>query len=126
MKWLGHYEFGRNFKPINFDHWLGRFNAPYDTNADFWLEYWSRAYQYVLNKKTSNVIFIDFDNLIEAGGKVLPRLAECIGLEDMQKLVSQSDRLRMPKSVPIASTECSKVVYRQAFEIYEQLKNSAI
>jgi hypothetical protein len=36
MKWLGHYDFGKIFKPINFDVWLGGVDAPYDSKVDFW------------------------------------------------------------------------------------------
>jgi hypothetical protein len=126
MKWLGHYEFGKIFKPINFDNWLEGLVAPYDTSVDFWLEYWSQAYQHVLSVKKNNVVFIDFDKLIETRGAVLSDLAECIGLNDMNKLVGQSDRLRMPKSEPIASSQCSKNIYRQACEIHEQLKINAL
>jgi hypothetical protein len=126
MKWLGHYEFGRIFKPINFDDWLGALDAPYHVSADFWLEYWSSAYQYLLKNKTVNVVFIDFDKLLENGERVLADLAECIGLHDVQKLVGQSHRLRMPTSKMIASTECSNNTYQRACEIHEQLRLASI
>jgi len=126
MRWLGHYEFGKNFKPINFDDWLGGLDAPYDANVDFWLEYWSRAYQYLLNNKTNNVVFVDYDKLIETREQVLADLAECIGMHDVKKLVGQSYRLRKPKSELITSTECSKNAYQLACEIHEQLRIAAI
>ena len=126
MKWLGHYEFGKIIKPINYDDWLAEPVAPYDTNADFWLQYWSRAYQYALDKKKDNVVFIDFDRLIEHGERVLADLAECIGLHDVQNLIGQSYKLRIPKSKEIASTECSKDTYQLACDIHEQLRIAAI
>jgi hypothetical protein len=126
MKWLGHYEFGKIFKPINFDDWLGETGAPYDVNVDFWMEYWSRTYQYVLDNKTSNVFFIDFDKLLGSGEQVLASLAECIGLRDAHQLVGQSNRLRMPKSKQISSTECSINTYQRACEIHTQLRVAAI
>jgi hypothetical protein len=126
MKWLGHYEFGKIFKPINFDNWLGVLDAPYDANVDFWVEYWSRTYQHVLDNETSNVVFIDFDRLLGSAEQVLTSLAVCIGLHDVQKLVGQSYRLRMPKSKQISSTECSKNTYQLACEIHEQLRIAAI
>jgi Sulfotransferase family len=126
MKWLGHYEFGKIIKPINYDDWLVESDVPYDTNADFWLQYWSRAYQYALDKKKDNVVFIDFDRLVETGERVLTDLADCVGLHDVQKLVGQSYKLRMPKSKEIASTECSKNIYQLACDIHEQLRIAAI
>ena len=126
MRWLGHYEFGKIFRPINFDDWLGALDAPYHVNADFWLKYWSSAYQYLLKNKTVNVVFIDFDKLLENGARVLADLADCIGLHDVQKLVGQSHRLRMPTSKMIASTECSNNTYQRACEIHEQLRLAAI
>jgi hypothetical protein len=126
MRWLGHYEFGMNFRPIDFDGWLGGLNTPFDVNSDFWLEYWSRAYQYVLNNKTSNVVLIDFDKLTQAGERALADLAVRIELHDVQTLVGQAGRLRKPKSEPIASTKCSSDKLRQAGEIHEQLKLASL
>jgi len=126
MKWLGHYEFGRIFRPINFDDWLGELDTPYDANVDFWVEYWSRTYQYALDNKTSNVVFIDFDRLLGSGEQVLGSLAECIGLRDAQKLVGQGNRLRMPMSNRISSTECSGNTCQRACDIHEQLRIAAI
>lgn len=126
MKWLGHYEFGKTFKPINFDNWLRGRDAPYETNADFWMEYWSKTYEYVLKKKTDNVLLIDFDKLIKSKEEALTNIAERIGLHDMQKLIGQGGRLRLPKSEPIASEVCSKQVWRLASEIHEQLKIMAV
>jgi len=126
MKWLGHYEFGKNFRPINFDNWLDDMDTPYDANVDFWLEYWSRTYQYVLDNQTGNVVFIDFDRLLASGEQVLAGLAERIGLRDARKLVGQSNSLRTPMSKQASSTECSKNTYQQACDIHAQLRIASI
>ena len=126
MSWLGHYEFGKNFKPINFDNWLDGRDVPYEVNADFWLEYWSKTYEYVLKKKTDNVLLVDFDELVKNNEEVLTAIAERIDLRDKQSLIGQSSRLRLPQSEPIVTEACSNQVRLLAGEIHEQLKSRAV
>ena len=126
MKWLGHYEFGESFKPINFDNWLNDKNLPYEVNQDFWLEYWSKAYEFVLKKKNDNIIFLDFDQLLAGRGEILASVAERIGLCDNRKFIEQKSRLRAPNSNPIQSDSCSKYKWASAKEIYEQLTRLAM
>jgi hypothetical protein len=126
MKWLGHYEFGTNFKPINFDNWLEGMNLPYQADANFWLKYWIQAYEYVLARRTDNVVFINFDRLLQGGERVLNALAERIHVHDRQLLVGQAGRLRLPTSEPTAPEACSAHLRRTADELHEQLDVMAV
>jgi hypothetical protein len=126
MKWLGHYEFGNNFKPINFDNWLGGRDTPYRVDADFWLAYWIKAYEYVLANKTGNLVLLDFDDLVRRGERVLSALAERLHLHDRHKLMEQADRLRSPTSEPLVADMCSAQLRRAADEVHTQLKTLAL
>ena len=65
MKWLGHYEFGGNFKPINFRGWLGDSEAFSAVDEAFWLDYWSNAYSYAIDQGSDRVGFFDYDELLQ-------------------------------------------------------------
>ncbi len=126
MEWLGHYDFGENFKPINFDNWLddGEFESYIDEN--FWMKYWTAAYSHVLNHKTDNVYLVDFDKLLSDGKASLQAIADCLGLENKNKLVEAAYRLRVPTSQPLDSHQLSPEILQTALELHEQLKSAAV
>ena len=126
MEWLGHYDFGQNFKPINFDNWLddGDFKSYSDEN--FWMKYWTMAYSHVLNHRTENVYLVDFDKLLSDGKSSLQAIADCLGLENKNKLVEAASRLRAPTSRPLESHQLSPEILQTALEIHEQLKSAAV
>src|SRR5688572_15616347 len=55
MAWIGHFEFGLNFRPINFEGWLDDRAIDRQHTADFWLRYWIVAYRHALEHRTGNV-----------------------------------------------------------------------
>ncbi|WP_374575708.1 sulfotransferase [Phenylobacterium sp.] len=65
MAGVGHFDFGANLKPIDFDGWLapGAFDA---TQPDFWLRYWIAAYGHILREHAERVMLVDYDALCEA------------------------------------------------------------
>ncbi len=61
MSFLGHFEFGMNYKKYNFE-------IKKKTNTedlDFWLEKWYQVYDYLLNKKEDNITFLSYENFCE-------------------------------------------------------------
>src|SRR5690606_32311264 len=44
MTAIGHFDFGENLRPINFNDWLATAAELDPTTLDFWLAYWVAAY----------------------------------------------------------------------------------
>ena len=89
MEWIGHYEFGRAFRPIAFlDEDTG---DPAD--PDYWLGYWDRGFRHVLRHAPAQAVFIDYDLLCERPGDGLARIADALQVP-RQILQSQSGRFR--------------------------------
>lgn len=126
MKWLGHYDFGQNFKPINFDNWLDNGELKSCCDENFWMKYWTAAYSHVLTHKTKNVYLVDFDKLLSNGKIILQTIADCLGLEDQNKLAGAASKLRAPTSRPIESHQLSPEILQTALEVHEQLKSASV
>jgi hypothetical protein len=97
MARVGHYDFGANLRPIDFDHWLPdgwtRSDRSLDaTQLEFWLRYWTAAYSHLSRSKVG-AHFVCFEQLCETPGNVLGELAERLGVAP-DVLVRSSERVR--------------------------------
>jgi Sulfotransferase family len=126
MEWIGHYEFGANFRPINFSGWLDGQPVPSAPDADFWLRYWNAAYGHALEQRTGNVLFVDFDKLLEERDIALGRLAEALALAEKSRLAAAGARLRAPTTTPTDLGGCSADVSRAAQDIHARLRSLAV
>jgi Sulfotransferase family len=126
MEWIGHYEFGANFRPINFSGWLDGQPVPTAPDASFWLRYWNAAYGHALEHRTRNVLFVDFDKLLEERAMALGRLAEALALAEKTKLVAAGAGLRAPTTKPVDLSGCPADVRRAAQDIHARLKSLAV
>ena len=68
MNYIGHHEFGRNLKRFK----LGNYEENNPELINFWIEVWTKYYQYVLdNFNYDNVEFICYEDLIEKKSEYL-------------------------------------------------------
>ena len=126
MEWIGHYEFGANFRPINFSGWLDGQTVPTAPDASFWLRYWNAAYGHALEHRTRSVLFVDFDKLLEERAIALGRLAEALALAEKAKLMAAGAGLRAPTTKPVDLGGCPVDVRRVAQDIHARLKSLAV
>ncbi len=126
MEWIGHYEFGANFRPINFSGWLDGQAVPSTPDAGFWLRYWNAAYGHALERRSANVLFVDFDQLLQERDVTLGRLADALALAEKTKLVAAGARLRAPTTTPVELNGCSVDDRRAAQDIHARLRALAV
>ncbi len=126
MKWIGHYEFGGNFKPINFDGWLEPAGLPSHIDHEFWLKYWNAAYSYALEHNSDRVHFVDFDGLLRDGAQSLRRVAESLALTDKAALLDAGKRLRSPTTRPVELDSRLHQDWERAQQIHSQLLSLAV
>jgi hypothetical protein len=94
MEWLGHYEFGRALRPIDFGGWLGRRPDADPALPEFWLAYWHAAYSHVLAEAGPNVTFVDYDGLCREPEPVLAGLVDVVEPADPDRLLASAADLR--------------------------------
>lgn len=117
---LGHFEFGANLRPIDFDARpdaasLGGASpggaghaARLDAGAgvrqaardpNFWLRYWCLAYQFLLTQPDAHIALIGHDALRADPADQLARLGAVVGLDDPSWAAKAAGRIRKP--VPV-------------------------
>jgi hypothetical protein len=125
MKWIGHYDFGENFRPIDFDGSYRESRDLNDLDEDFWMIYWSAAYRYCLADAGDNVFFVDFDDLLENGERNLRHIATVTRIRHPRKLVEYAAKLRAPGSSPVAPGNVGESSLAAARAIHQELRGRA-
>jgi hypothetical protein len=125
MRWLGHYEFGANFRPIDFDGKFGRDGVPAEIDAAFWLEYWTSAYGHALAAQSPQVRWVDYDRLARDPEPSLRRLAELAGIRQPDRLIAAAPRLRPATSRRLGPESCPASVLEAAQAVHRRLQDAA-
>ena len=123
---IGHYDFGRNLKPVDFDGWCAADVLPPADTLDFWIIYWTRAYEYLSRHANRNLILFDYDAFCEDPESGLSVLGDCLGVVDCQRLRSFSGRIRRPSPLPVDSTGFSESCISEADAVLRRLRHSAV
>ncbi len=126
MRWIGHYEFGENFKPINYGGWLGSAEPSSGVDETFWMRYWNVAYSYALEHRTTNVHFVDFDRLLQDREVTLEKISKALALKHEGALIEAAKTLRSPTTRPVEVSSCPPDDWFRAQDIYSQLRSLAI
>lgn len=127
MAGIGHFDFGANLRPVNFDDWLRQEDLPPASDINFWLAYWACAYRYLLGKAHPNIVFVDYDGLCQDPEKRLSQLAAFLELEHPDRLIQQQGRLEVkPQRTDFSTTTAKQAYLNDAFAIYEQLKSRSL
>lgn len=96
MESVGHYDFGRALKPIDFGGWLDGQGAGLEpTRVDFWLEYWIATFEAALASAGPGATFMSYDSLCAAPEQGLSTLADVVGLDPTSPTRAQVGRLRV-------------------------------
>ena len=119
MRWIGHHDFGANFRPIHFSDKISL-----DPNERlFWLQYWVDAYRFVLEHAPECTQFIGYESLLENGAADLGQLSKAMDLSDVATatLTAAATRLRAPGSLAEPLSDLSVDLAAEAEAIYGQL-----
>lgn len=124
MESIGHYEFGKGLRPVNFGGWLDEVSAS-PNELSFWVQYWIAAYQFVLRHTGASTILISYARLTEEPESSLSRLADAVDLP-RDCLLSQADRLHSPRNHSVNREALPTSLRRKATETYERLDRKAV
>ena len=93
MAGIGHHDFGRDLKPIDFGGWFAGRTIEQADKLEFWLEYWRRAYRHVLTQTGQRQLHLVRFKSLDGRCELTP-LADLVQMEDPTALTSQAARLR--------------------------------
>ncbi len=122
MAAIGHFDFGENCKPINFNNWLD--NSANPLTLHFWLQYWLAAYSQLATLSDKRVEFICFEHLCAAPQDILEKIANFLELEDPDKLRQQSNKIHMPPQYPPDHKAIGSALLGKAEKLYQTLSYS--
>ena len=120
MKDIGHFDFGANLRPIDFDHWLDR-PVPEANNANFWLTYWRAAFAHILAHPSRNIVLVDYDGLCAQPATHLERIAGKTDLAQVADLAPAAGRFRAPTRYDAATLGLDESLLESAAQIHREL-----
>jgi hypothetical protein len=122
MEAIGHHEFGKGLRPVNFDGWRADASAPSD--LAFWVEYWIAAYRHVLEHAEDATVLLSYARLTEDPEPSLSRLAAALDLP-ADPLTSQADQLRPPRTHDVDTDALPAGLRTEANDWYARLDDRA-
>jgi len=125
MAGIGHFDFGANLKPIDFDGWIDRSEYRDATTLGFWLEYWRAAFQHVLEHQAAHIKLLCYEWFCNCTDIGLPKLAEFLELPDAGPLMHHASDIgiRTMRDVDCAGVDGALVT--DVREIYRALQTAA-
>jgi hypothetical protein len=124
MAAIGHFDFGANLKPVDFDGWTTRRREQDPDRLDYWLDYWRATYRHILRHvHHGRLHLVGFEALCEA--RDLTPLAERLDL-DPRELRAREGILRVPQAHDVAADSVSAEALEDANELYARLQEFQI
>lgn len=118
MEGIGHHDFGLGLKPIDFGGWLTGAEDP--DRVEFWVRYWSAAYEAVLSRRDERTRLFSYDRLVHRPEDGLRRLAVAVDVPEMD-LASLAPRIGRPRSYETPVDELERGTLSRAREIHREL-----
>ncbi|WP_118828408.1 sulfotransferase domain-containing protein [Salinibacter ruber] len=125
MEAIGHHEFGKGLKPVNFNGWLDDDLDLNPASLSYWVRYWIAAYRFVIEHTGENVVLISYERLTAEPHASLARLADRLEISGAD-LTSQADRVESPRTHAVEAPGMSESLRRRAAELHEQLEQQAL
>jgi len=117
MRWLGHFEFGKNHKPFNFngdDLSLSKFKS---NDINYWVAMWIDTYRYLLKSAPEDAYFVSFESLCKSPDRVLRSLFN--DSEITSNLQTIGDAIKPQKKKDIKGASESLTI--EAEQLYQEL-----
>ena len=121
MEAIGHYDFGQNLRPIDFDGWYDQRSSRDPKSLAFWLEYWLASYKHLLQSDAKEINFFDYDKLCQNPQHELRSLVEVLESSNPEALISASSQIRQPRLRKINSGDLPSPLIQEVNSIYAEL-----
>jgi hypothetical protein len=122
MRDIGHFDFGANLRPIDFDGWLGAAAVPDPMTGDFWLRYWCATFRYLLANQPTAVRFLSYERCCAAPQAALEVLADVIGVTaQREQLLGHAQRFRAPRAYDAGQLGLDPAAVREARDLHHRL-----
>ena len=123
---IGHYDFGANLRPIDFDGWADCDCPGSPDEGGFWLRYWCAAFEHIL--KLPNLVpvtLVNYDRLCDDPTPGLRSISDLLDIDDAS-ISQQASRFRPSNSYDGMAHGLSEEVTERATSIHLKLEGVAV
>jgi hypothetical protein len=126
MAGIGHFDFGENFRPIDFEGWIDGARHRDATTLGFWAEYWTAAYGHLLGLESPRVHFLSYEGFCADARGGLERISDLLSVEDRAGLLTRSDDIRPARLRSPGLSDVDPGVVARAEAVSEGLRARSI
>ncbi len=126
MEGIGHFDFGENLRPVNFNHWLHNCAYRDPLTIEYWLSYWAATYSFLLKRIKNRIFLVDYDHLIQSPAVLLESLAEFLNLSEVASLVDKGSHIKPGRIHPVDTKSIPQGLHEQFSSVYADLQDLAL
>ncbi len=126
MAGIGHFDFGANLKPVNFDGWLHQTEHRDPLTLNFWLAYWCATYRHILTQHGQRVILLSYEQFSRRPEAQLNSLADCLTLKARDAFVANAARIKPVKSYDVSAQGVDERLATEAAALLDELEAAAL
>lgn len=126
MEGVGHYDFGENIRPIDFNGWFDSRRFKDFTDINFWLEYWTVAYEHLLSKAGDRVHLHSHERLCERPAEVLATIGDILGVADRDTLLKNEDTVWRGQESELNTEGIDPDLLRRSEELWDRLRKASL
>ena len=127
MREIGHFDFGQNLRPIDFDGWYDKRTIKDTENLAFWLEYWVAGYRHMLSEdKVEGVHFVCFESFCDNPEEGLRTLAETAQVREIDLMLEPASKIYRAKPYELDLSDIPRPIQDLANDLYARLKQDAL
>ncbi len=126
MRAIGHYDFGENLRPVDFEGWMSKpSNQRNPLDLSFWLEYWVVSYRALLIN-ADFLRFFSYEALCEEPERGLQQLSFSIESKESLALQSNIDRIKKISPAEVELQNIPESLIKEANNIYAGMRELSI
>lgn len=126
MAAIGHYDFGDNLRPIDFNGWFTSAQSLAPTVISFWIKYWIATYEHLLKQTNERLGFLSYEALCKSPMQNLEKLADFIEIREREVFLKQHSRISAIKSQTVDTSGIESADLQQAETLYASLKEISL
>ena len=126
MRAIGHFDFGDNLRPVDFNGWLDRRGSDDPTALAFWLQYWIETFGCLLDTAGEADHFVSYEALCDDPQRGLGKIAEAIECRDADALRSGAGSVRAVRARKVDTADVPQDLLHEADRVYRRLQDAAL
>ncbi|MBN2013294.1 sulfotransferase [candidate division KSB1 bacterium] len=122
MEAIGHYDFGDNLRPVNFNNWFYSRKSTGPESLNFWIEYWVNTYRYLIENIPERCFFFSYDTLCADPQQTLKLFFERLEIHAIDHIERMIKQIRQKSPYPIDLRTIDNSFLIEAEYLFQQLE----